>query len=322
MILAGDIGGTHTRLALFKPSGELTILELEKYSSSEFSSLEEIVVRFLDAKKEKVTAACFALAGPVRDGKCRITNLPWEIDAEKLSKKFQISSVALLNDLYANANGLKILKPEELYVLHEGKKKQGNQALISAGTGLGEAGLFWDGKVHRPFASEGGHVDFAPKNELEIQFLLFLQKKYGHVSFERAVSGPAIYQIYLFLLESKRISRSPMIEEEMKKQDPSSVISEYARIHKDKGCMEALMLFLSLYGSEAGNIALKFLAIGGVYIGGGIAPRLLEMFKQSPFLSSFSNKGRFKEFLNSIPISIVLNDNTALLGAASFARGD
>jgi len=311
MILAGDIGGTNTRLALFEKGA---IVAEEKFPSREFKSLEEIVKQFL---KVKVAAACFGIAGPIRDGRCKATNLPWIVDIEVLKKELQIPRVHLLNDLEANAYGLKVLKSDELYCLQQGKRQVGNQALIAAGTGLGEAGLFWDGKAHCPFATEGGHTDFAPRNELESELLMYLKKKYEHVSYERVVSGPGIHAIYQFLIDTKRETASPQITSEIQKRDPGSVINEFSL--KDKACSKAIDWFLSLYGAEAGNMALKYLSLGGFYIGGGIAPRLKDRFKQSEFLSSFSNKGRFKELLQSMPIHIVLNDKTALLGAAAFA---
>ena len=322
MILAGDIGGTHTRLALFHRLGELRVLEFETYASREASSLEEIVQRFISSKRPAISIASFAIAGPIRQGVCQTTNLPWEIHAESLRKAFQISSVHLYNDLQAHANGLKVLQSEELYILQKGKRQVGNQAFISAGTGLGEAGLFWNGTKHFPFASEGGHVDFAPRNTLEIELFQTLQTIYGHVSYERLVSGPGIYQIYQFLADTKRIHCPSAMQEAVKHEDPSRVISEYGLLHKDPGCIQALHLFLSLYGGEAGNMALKLLALGGVFIGGGIALRLLELFKESPFLLSFRDKGRFQELLTSIPIYIVLNEQTALLGAALFGRDE
>lgn len=320
MILAGDIGGTNTRLAVFELTGELTMAYEEKYPSKAYSGLDEIVAQFLAAHPINIEVASFGIAGPVQDGRCKATNLPWEVDAHRLSKAFKIPSVGLYNDLLANANGLKLLSSKELYCLQEGKIQVGNQALIAAGTGLGEAGLIWNGKTHAPFACEGGHTDFAPRNELEIELLLFLQKLFGHVSYERLISGPGLYALYQFLAQIKREKESIEVIEAMKKQDPSTVIVEFGLANKDHLCRKVLAWFLSLYGSESGNMALKFLAVGGFYIGGGIAPRLWELFRESEFLTSFSDKGRFKELLEMIPIYLVLNDNAALLGAASFAR--
>lgn len=317
MILAGDIGGTNTRLAIFEGN---TILIEEKFSSKKYQSLEEIVRIFLEKQKKQVSKACFGVAGPVLNGRCQATNLPWVIDVANLRSICHIPSVFLLNDLETKAYGIRMLKKEELFLLQEGKPEQkGNQALIAAGTGLGEAGLYWDGKGHHPFACEGGHVDFAPRDALEIELLVYLQKKFKHVSYERIVSGPGIAILYRFLVETGKEQGSVEIEEAMKKKDPPFVISEWALSHKDPGCLRAIHWFLSLYGAEAGNFALKLLSLGGVYIGGGIAPHLIDQMKEGAFLSSFCSKGRFRSLLEAIPIYVILNDDASLLGAAYFA---
>lgn len=316
MIVAGDVGGTNTRLAFFENGKKVG--DEKKFPSQKYRSLEEILAEFLQGKKVK--CACFGVAGPVREGKSKITNLPWVLDASHISKTLQIPNVYLLNDLEANAYGLRVLKKEDLFLLHEGKKQKGNQALIAAGTGLGEAGLFWDGNKHHPFACEGGHTDFAPRNPIEMELLSYLQKKFDHVSYERVVSGPGLHNLFQFLIDTGRQKWDPQVKAEMEKGDPSRVISEWGRENRDEACMKALDWFLSLYGAEAGNMALKFFAIGGFYIGGGIAPNLVEAFKRGSFRSSFVDKGRFRELLESIPIWIVLNDHAALLGAASYAE--
>lgn len=315
-ILAGDIGGTHTRLAFFE-KGEM-VGEERKFPSHEYQNLEEIVREFLAG--ESIERACFGIAGTVRDGKCKTTNLPWVIDAARMSQSLRISSVHLLNDLEANAYGLQKLKKEELFLLHKGEEQIGNQALIAAGTGLGEAGLIWDGKRHIPFACEGGHTDFAPRNALEIELLVYLQKQFGHVSYERMISGPGLHLLFNFLVQTGRETLSPSVKEAMQRQDPSRVISERGSRGEDGSCARALEWFISLYGAESGNMALKFLAIGGMYVGGGIAPHLVQQMKGGAFHASFVNKGRFRELLESIPIWIVLNDNAALLGAAHYAE--
>ncbi len=316
MILAGDIGGTNTRLALFD-KGHM-VGEEKKFPSPKYDSLEAILQEFLEGKK--IDRACFGVAGPVRDGKSKITNLPWTIDAAHISQMLSIRSVHLLNDLEANAYGLKALKKEELFLLHKGTYQIGNQALIAAGTGLGEAGLFWDGKEHRPFACEGGHADFAPRNALEMELLVYLKNQFGHVSYERIVSGPGLQALFQFLIETGRQKWAPEVKAEMEKSDPARVISEWGKKNRDSACAQALDWFISLYGAEAGNMALKFLSLGGFYVGGGIAPHLIEKMKEGGFHSAFVDKGRFKELLNSIPIWVVLNDNAALLGAANYAE--
>jgi glucokinase len=316
VILAGDIGGTHTRLAIFEK--ERNLVET-KFFSQKYPGLENIISAFLEKEKVEVSKACFGVAGAVRDGKCKATNLPWIIDARLLAQKLHIPSVFLLNDLEANAYGIQALQKDQLFLVQKGNPDQrGNQALISAGTGLGEAGLVWDGQIHHPFACEGGHVDFAPRNEMEIELLIFLKKKFEHVSYERVISGAGLVSLYRFLIETKREALAFDIEQEMKLKDPSFVISDWGLKGKDPACVRALDWFLSLYGAEAGNLALKFLALGGLYIGGGIAPIMKEKFKSGPFLSSFLDKGRFRPLLESIPIWLILNDDTALLGAAVY----
>ncbi len=319
MILAGDIGGTNTRLALFDHSQEMRCMRESKFPSKEFQGLGEIVRQFLG--KDKPSYACFGIAGPVRNERCQATNLPWVVDAKQLSQELSIGRVHLLNDLEANAYGIRALKKDELLLLQAGDSSQrGNQALIAAGTGLGQAGLYWNGHEHLPFASEGGHSDFAPRNELEFELFCFLHKKFPHVSYERVVSGPGLGLIYEFLIETGRGQSSALVQEAMKQKSLGSVVSEHGRLGKDETCEKALDWFLSFYGAEAGNLALKYLALGGVYIGGGIAPHLIEKMKSGAFLSSFSDKGRFNKLLSSIPIWVIVNDQAALLGAAYVAK--
>lgn len=320
MILAGDIGGTNTRLALFEPTGEFKIAVEKKYPSRSYKGLQEVVSLFLEEQKTSVSIACFGIAGPIREGLVYPPNLPWVIDSIELSKNLHIRSVYLINDLQANAYGLNHLKPDELFLVQKGKTQTGNQALISAGTGLGEGGLYWNGTNHLPLACEGGHVDFAPRNAIEIELLLYLQKKFGHVSYERVLSGPGILVLYEFLIEKGYEIPSQEVTKAMSQRDAAVVISEFGLQNKDKVCSYVIDWFLSVLGAEAGNLALKFFSLGGVFLGGGIAPRYAQRFTQSDFLFSFSNKGRFKALLESIPIHIIMNDNTALLGAASFAR--
>ncbi len=317
MILAGDIGGTHTRLAYFENGKKLAE---RKYPSREFPGLEEIVREFIRSEKRSVARGCFGIAGAVRGGKCKATNLPWNLDEAVLSRALGIP-VKLLNDLEANAHGLRKLKKEELFLLQKGEEDKGNRALVSAGTGLGEAGLYWDGRTHHPFACEGGHADFAPRDDEEIALLNYLRKKHGHVSCERVVSGPGLHTIFRFLVETGRHPLAPGVKAEMERTDPSRVVSEWGSKGKDPACKEALRRFVSAYGAEAGNVALKFLSLGGLFIGGGIAPHILDALKEGPFLSSFLDKGRFRGLLQTIPVWVVLNDDTALLGAAACAEG-
>lgn len=300
MYLSGDIGGTKTHLALF--DGKKIVRE-EKYLSHEFSSLENILQKF---GIEKVERACFGVAGPVQEGKSHVTNLPWKIDAKAISSSFKIPHVWLINDLEALAWGVGVLPENDFATLNVGKLKKGNRAVIAAGTGLGQAGLYWDGKKHHPFACEGGHADFAPRDAKEVEFWSYLHKKYGHVSYERVISGPGIEHLYWFLLEKK------VIREKLQGEDLPRLIAQ-------KKTPEVLEWFASLYGGESGNLALKFLAVGGIFIGGGIAPHILPFLKKE-FMHAFTNKGRFQEMLSEIPVKVVLNEKAALLGAAEYAR--
>ncbi len=317
MILVGDIGGTNTRLALFEQGKEVG--EEKKFISRNYKGLEEIVLSYLQGRR--VEKACFGIAGPVRNGVCKATNLPWIVDAAQLGKVAHIPAVYLLNDLESNAYGLLVLRKEEFCVLNQGVVQAGNQALIAAGTGLGEAGLYWDGQVHRPFACEGGHTDFAPRDEMEIELLNYLRAKISHVSYERVISGPGLYAIFQFLIDSKKYTLHSVVKEEIEHSDPAKVISKWGAEKKDPACQHALDWFVSLYGAEAGNLALKMLALGGLYIGGGIVTQIVKKMQEGSFMSSFVNKGRFQQLLASIPIKIILNDRAALLGALAYAEG-
>lgn len=321
MILAGDIGGTKTHLALFEMTDELKLMASEKYVSHQYENLSKIVEIFLAAHRMAVKKACFGVAGPVQNGKCQATNLPWVIDSRDLSRDLKTPNVWLINDLESIGYGLLCLKPDELYVLNQGNPHAiGNAALIAAGTGLGEAGLYWDGASHRPFACEGGHADFGPRNELEIDLLRYLRKKFDHVSYERLVSGPGIYNIYRFLVDSGLEEEPAWLREKFVKEDPPKVITEVGLKKQCRTCERALEWFISIYGSEAGNLALKLFSVSGVYIGGGIAPKILKAMQSTTFVSAFIDKGRFASFLSKIPVKIVLNDNAGLLGAAKYAQ--
>ncbi len=320
--LAGDIGGTKTHLALYKEEQEeVTCVKEEKFSSKKYPNLRLIVKEFLKETNEEIGKACFGIAGPVKKGKSKATNLPWLVESDMISNELLIEKVFLINDLEANAYGLNMLKPDEFYVLNIGDKDaEGNRVLVSAGTGLGEAGIFFNGRKHLPFACEGGHVDFAPRNDIEDSLLRFLRKKFVHVSYERILSGPGLYNVYQFIIETKVEGEKEEVLKEIAAGDSPRLISEKGLSGESRACRKALELFISIYGSEAGNVALKMLALGGVYIGGGIAPKLLSMIKEGDFLDSFKRKGRFSDLLGGIPIRVVLNDKTALLGAMYYAK--
>jgi glucokinase len=321
MILAGDVGGTKVHLALYDfINGKLEYSRDERYPAKDFSGLEEIVKEFLVT--EKVSAACFGVPGPVRNGRLRLTNLPWTLDSHELATGLGIDHVFLINDLEANGYGVAELTPEQIYTLSEGDASQmGNRALIAAGTGLGEGMLIWNGHTHTPYPSEGGHTDFAPRNEDEIDMLRFLKQKYsGRISYERVVSGMGLTNVYEFLREVRGLDEPEWLSERMANEDPNAVITELALAEKSEICEKTLDMFVSAYGSEAGNLALKLLSVGGVYIGGGIAPRILEKLKDGVFLKAFRDKGRLSQLLVNMPVRVILESRTALLGAAAYAE--
>jgi glucokinase len=321
MILAGDVGGTKVHLALYDfINGKLEYTRDERFPAKEYAGLEEIVKEFLGA--EKTTAACFGVPGPVRDGRLRLTNLPWTLDSRELATSLDIQHVFLINDLEANGYGVAELSADQIYTLSEGDPSQiGNRALIAAGTGLGEGILAWNGRIHVPYPSEGGHVDYAPRNEDEIDLLRFLKQKYnGRISFERVVSGMGLTNIYEFLREVRGIDEPAWLAERMAAEDPNAVITELALAAKSEICEKALDMFVSAYGAEAGNLALKVLSVGGMYVGGGIAPRILEKLKDGTFLKSFTDKGRLSQLLINMPVRVILESRAALLGAAAFAE--
>ena len=321
MILAGDVGGTKVHLALFNfADGRLIPARDKQYPAKQYSGLEEIVREFMAA--DKVTAACFGVPGPVREGRLRLTNLPWTIDSRELATDLDIDYVFLINDLQANGYGIAELGPDQIYTLSEGDASQiGNRGLISAGTGLGEGFLIWDGRSYIPYPSEGGHADFAPRTEDDIDLLRFLRQKYnGRTSFERVVSGTGLTNIYEFLREVRGIEEPNWLAQRMAHEDPNAVITELALAAKSEICEKATNMFVSAYGAEAGNLALKVLSVGGLYVGGGIAPRILEKLKDGTFMKAFTDKGRLSQLLVNMPVRVILESRTALIGAAAYAE--
>ena len=321
MILAGDVGGTSTRLGLITIEDRRLNLVLEKdYPSRQHKSLDEIVVEFVSLHSVAIDYACFGVAGPVQHGRVETPNLPWVVDQETIASELRIESAWLINDLLANTYGIRALEDKDFVVLNPGSSNPiGNAAVISAGTGLGEAGSYWDGSRYHPFACEGGHSDFAPRSELEIDLLKYLIEKFGHASWERVVSGPGLHNIFDFLRDSGRGEAPAWLTDEMREKDPSAVISQAALEGKSELCVHALDMFISCFGAEAGNLALKFLATGGVFVGGGIAPKIIQKLSEKTFVDAFTDKGRFKHVLEAIPVRVILNDKTALLGAARYA---
>ena len=321
MILAGEIGATRTRLAAFETEGSRLSRVVEKnYLSQEQSGLQEIIADFINSEGIPVHRACFGVAGPVRGGRSKISNLPWVIDCRELAQQLKLDSVGLLNDLEAYAYGIDALDSKDFITLSEGiEDAEGNRAVISARTGLGMAGLFWDGFRHHPFACEGGHGDFAPRNSTEMDLLAYLQKKYGRISCERILSGPGIKNIYDFLRDSKKADEPDLLREQMKHApDPAALISQLAKDGKADICAQTMSLFASIYGAETGNCALKFMSTGGIFIGGSIAAKNVSWMQDPIFMQSFLDKGRMTPLLKDMPVKIVLNDDAGMMGAARY----
>jgi glucokinase len=321
LILAGDIGGTKTNLGLFfqgkeRPSPKI----IESFSSQAAPDLEKIVRQFLENHKASVTHACFGVAGPVLDGNAKTTNLPWNIYQDRIKKQFAFDDVIIVNDLVATAEAIPLLKKDESVSLNRtAAVKNRNLALIAPGTGLGEALMISQNGRYLPVPSEGGHADFAPNSEKEWKLWQYLHQRYGHVSIERVVSGPGLVNIYNWCKDSGRLNEPEWLKQKIKKTDPAKAITEAALMNKDPGCVKVLNMFVSIFGAVAGNLALTGTAAGGVYLGGGIAPKILTKLKENIFLGAFINKGRFKDFLEKIPVRVVMNDRAALIGAANFA---
>lgn len=321
MILAGDIGGTNARLAYFQPqNGHLRLVSERVFPSREHNEFGEIVGRFLHDSGAHPEAACFGIAGPVRNGRVETSNLPWVIEQSRLADQFHLPSTLLINDLEAIAWGIGALGSADLVPLNNvGGSAIGNQAVVAPGTGLGEAGMFWDGNRHHVFACEGGHTDFAPQGELQIELLKYLTARFGHVSYERILSGPGLVNVYEFLRESGCGKESPSLAEVMKNGDPAAAISRAALDGSDALASKALDLFLTVFGAEASNLALKVMSTGGLYLAGGISPKILGKFKEPTFMRSFLNKGRMRPLVESMPVQVVINEKVGLLGAARCA---
>jgi len=320
-ILAGDIGGTKTNLGIFTTGKRRPLLKFfETYPSRECRNLESIIALFLKKYPVDIQSACFGIAGPVHRGACRVTNLPWEVRESGIKKRFKFKQVQLINDLTSTSYAIPFLRRNEIHTLNRGHaQKDGNLGLIAPGTGLGEALVVRENGSYGPVTSEGGHVDFAPNNEKEIELLRYLKKRYGHVSLERILTGQGLADIYAFLTSRSKRKEDINIIKEMKKSDPAMVISQAAINGEAISCKAALDMFVSILGSAAGNLALIGMTKGGVYLGGGIPPKILPKLKDGTFFSSFIDKGRFKGLLEDMPVYVILNSTAALLGAASLA---
>jgi glucokinase len=321
MILTGDIGATRTRLAAFETEGNNLQRVVERvYMSQEHSGLREMVEGFIRTEGIPVHSACFGVAGPVRNGRSKISNLPWVVDSRELAIQLKLPSVGLINDLEAYAYGIDALEEKDFVTLSAGAEdSEGNRAVISARTGLGVAGLYWDGFRHHPFACEGGHADFAARNQLEAELLAYLQNKYGRISCERILSGPGIKNIYEFLRDTGKAREPEWLREQMRSAtDPPALISQLALANKATICDRTLSIFVSIYGAETGNCALYFMSTGGIFIGGSIAAKIVPKMKDPVFMQSFLDKGRMSALLEEIPVKIVLNDDAGIMGSARF----
>jgi glucokinase len=321
MILAGDIGATNIRLAAFETEGNRLQCAVEKiYLSHDYDGLAGILTQFIRGEGIPVHSACFGVAGPVRNGRSKISNLPWTIDSAELAKQLRLNSVGLLNDLEAYAYGIDALESKDFVTLSDGSEDaEGNRAVISARTGLGVAGLYWDGFRHHPFACEGGHADFAPRDEMQMELLAYLQKKYGRISCERLLSGPGIRNIYEFLRDSRKAEEPNWLRDQIATApDVPALISRLALEGKAAICDQALTLFVSVFGAETGNCALRYMSTGGIFIGGSIAAKIVERMKHPVFMQSFLDKGRMEGLLKDMPVKIILNDDCGLIGSARY----
>jgi glucokinase len=324
MILAGDIGGTKTNVALFEIEDTGKPLAQRSFPSGKYDSLESIIAEFVAEHQPQLTHACFGIAGPVKDGQVKTPNLKWIVDGATLAQTLKLERVNLINDLEATAYGVGGLGEAQLHTLNEGAEEHGgHRALIAAGTGLGMAGLFYDGKHYRPIASEGGHIDYAPRTAIEHELLNYMRDQVGgRVSYERVLSGPGLFNIYSFLRDHKYGEEPDWLAEQIKDGDGSAAVSVAGLGGKSELAVKALDLFAEIYGAMAGNLALILKATGGVYVGGGIAPKLIEKLKDGTFMRAFVDKGRMSALVGNIPVRVVLDDKTALYGAARCALED
>ncbi|WP_282113591.1 glucokinase [Maribacter stanieri] len=319
-VLAGDIGGTKTNLALFEYNdGQLFQIKQNSYKTKDYTSLLEIIKEFEITEMNKIDSICFGVAGPITKGKVHGTNFPWDIDTKELIKALNLDSIFLINDMEANAYGLAALDEKDLDPLKYGSQIEGNAVIISPGTGLGEAGLYWDGKGYHPFATEGGHCDFSPRYDFDLEIWKYFQQKYGHVSWERLLSGQGIRDIYQLIRNVSGVKEGDAFRAQMSKEDPAAVITKTALAGKDPVCIETLELFIRFLAIETSQLALKFKATGGIYIGGGIMPKIIKGMNREVFTDNFMQSGRLNSLLEMVPVNVILNENTALLGAVYYA---
>lgn len=321
MVLAGDVGGTKTLLGLFRGSpGKLREVRTSTFVSDAYPSFEAMVREFLSQGGERPRRVAVGVAGPIVDGRSRVVNLKWPVEERRVAKAAGTKDVRVLNDLEATGWGIGEVPPRRVVSLTPSiRARKGNGALIAAGTGLGMCALVRDGARQVPLAGEGGHQDFAPRDETEFDLLRHFQKLHGRVSLERIVAGPGLSEIYRFLVASGREAADPALESRFATEDPNAAVSEAGVAGSSTAARRALAIFVSLYGAAAGNFALVIKATGGVWVGGGIAPKILPVLRDGTFLESFRAKGRLRPMLEAIPVRVLLEPRTALLGAAAFA---
>lgn len=323
-VLVGDIGGTNARFALIEVvEGRFELKAEATLPSGRFPSFSDALLTFLESTPgaRGAQSASFGIAGPVRDNCCATTNLPWVVEGQRIASTLGLSEVRLLNDLEAAAWGLTVLEPNGVRSLHPGKNgASGNRALLAPGTGLGEAVLIWNGRRHHAFATEGGHGDFGPADELQIELWRFLNRLHGHVSWERVASGPGLVEIFRFLLEHEGQQEPGWLEAELRNGSAAAAISRHAHDESCRICAKTLDVFFSTLGAEAGNLALRTLATGGIYLSGGIVLKLLPELMRSKFMSAFTAKGRFQRLVEEIPVWVVVDDRLALWGAAAYTE--
>ncbi|SDM64408.1 glucokinase [Daejeonella rubra] len=314
LILAGDIGGTKTNLTLYKvEEDQLIPVNEAHYITADYNSLIELTSLFMQNLPDP-DFICFGVAGPVISGHAKFSNIKWEVDSKELSEHFN-KMIYVINDLEATAYGLAMLSEKEVTIVHKGiEHVPGNAAVIAPGTGLGEAGLYWDGKYYHPFATEGGHSDFAPRSMFDFELFLYLQKQFGHVSWERLLSGPGIIHIYQFLIMELKRKESAWLKEKFVNGLDAAVISQ--NVQKCNVCKETMEIFIRYLAYESANLVLKFNATGGLYIGGGIAPYILDLFESNDFKTNFCQSGRLNDLVEKVTVYVILNTKAALLGAA------
>jgi glucokinase len=322
-VLAGDIGGTHARLGLVDVHDDRAELVAQRtYASAEYPGLEHIVQAFRAELQTPLERACFGVACPVIEDDCHPTNLPWKLDAHRLAGAIGIPRTVLINDFRAMGRGLRFLGSADLVALQQGRPaERAPIGLIGAGTGLGQAVLVWQGAGYDVLPSEGGHADFAPQHELQLGLAAYLADEFGHVSRERVVSGPGLVNVYRYLASTGDVPERTAVKAEMAQQDPAAVISRHGLAGSDELCRRALDLFVSVFGAQAGDLALAVLARGGVYIGGGIAPRIIPKLQDGGFIEAFRAKGRLSDFMTRVPVAVIVNEHVGLLGAAAVAAG-